>query len=430
VTNWWKKLFRRSNSNPSRPAKDLGGDIPPPNRGRAQEKASWLPADGPGNPFNVELLDLMVTQTIVATTTDRAIAARSVSWSGSLGEELDITHVADLPPIDCVIRLPVERSLPDGLLFTPSSMDEKWVIAWRQGRIIAARSWTGSVEVVADAKRDGDTLLIERVRVLESSPFRTLGTLPHTFEWLLRSHALGEKLPFPAHDEGAAILEEAPLTAFSAFGNVIFCAAKSWKPPPVRKPLRSDGRVVAAIREGDLKKLARAVDAGEDVDAPSTFEGYTALHLAVVRGETPAVERLIALGADVNRRCDRDMFALGLAIVHGAPPELFGALERAGADLQASNADGFGALHAAAEVGNAWAVRWLVERGHRLDGRTTRGHTPLQIGCGLGHLEAVKALVALGADVSEPSPDGVALDIALREGHANVVEWLRSRRAS
>jgi hypothetical protein len=318
--------------------------------------------------------------------------------------------------------------LPDGLLFAPTSMDEKWVIAWRNGIIIAARSWTGMVDAIADARIEGSTLVIERIRAVESSPLVMVGDIPDTFEWLLRSHALREKLPLPVNSAGAAMFEETPLMAFSMFGNVIFCAARSWNPPPASKPVRSDGRVIRALRAGALADIERAIADGEDVDAPSTHAGYTALHLAVVRGDAQMVTRLVALGADPNRRADKGMFALGMAIVHDAPPELFAALEHAGVDLFAANDDGFNPLHAACEVGNAWAVRWLVERGHAFEPRTKRGHTPLQIACALGHLAAAQAMVGLGADLEAPSTDGTALDIARREGKNEVVNWIESYR--
>lgn len=420
VADWWKKLFgkRSKGSDP--------GERPIAQNGAAPAaKARWLAPDDPGNPFGVPLLDLMVTQQLIATSSDRAVAERAMSWRTSTGAELNIARVLERPAVDCEIRLPIDRALPDGLLFAPSSMDEKWVIAWRQGRIVAARSWTGTVDAVADARVDGAMLVIERIRAVEDSVLVAYGALPQTFEWLLRCHALHEKLPFPAADAGASMFENAPVTAFSAFGNVIFCAARSWQPPPPSSPLRSDGRIIQATRAGSVADIERAVAAGEDIDAPGTSAGYTALHVAVVRGNASMVERLVALGSDPNRRTDNGMFAVGIAIVHKAPPEVFAVLERAGADLFAANDDGFNALHAACEVGNAWAVRWLVERGHALEPRTQRGHTPLQIACALGHLEAVQAMVELGADVNAPSPDGVALEIATREGKRDVAAWLK-----
>lgn len=225
------------------------------------------------------------------------------------------------------------------------------------------------------------------------------------------------------------MFEVVPLSAFSAFGNLIFCAVKEWNPPPPSRPLRSDGRLSKSVRVEpvDIAEVERAIAAGEDIDAPSTHAGYTALHFAVVRGRADVIERLVAAGADAKRRVDKGNFAIGLAIVHKAPPEVFAVLERAGAELFAPNDDGFTALHAACEIGNAWAVRWLVERKHGLEPRTKRGHTPFQIACALGHVEAAKTLVELGADVNASSPDGVALDIAKREGRTEIVAWLSNR---
>lgn len=435
MVDWWKKLWRKSPPSGGEPPRASDKPGPSSNEKRsngkpASEKAKWLAADDPGNPFGVELLDLMVTQTITSTTRDPENAARAISWGRSwgisAGQGLDIVPVLATTPVECRIELPVDRSFPPGLLFAPSSMEQKWVLAFDGARIIAARSWTGAVEAVGDVALEGGKLVVRRVWAVASSPLVALGELSQTFEWLLRSHALGEKLPFPVNDEGASTLEHAPLLGFSAFGDVIFCAARSHRLPPATKPLRSDGRVIFATRSSDLDALARAVEGGDDVDAPGTFHGYTALHVAIVRGETATVEKLLSLGAKVNQRCDGDMFALGLAIVHRAPPELFAVLERAGVELSASNADGFSALHAAAETDNAWAVGWLVERGQRLDVRTERGHTPLQIACALGHLLAAKELVARGANANDSSPEGGALAIASTEGKAEVVAWLRS----
>ncbi len=395
---WWKKLFGKKD-----PAKE--SEVPLPAKGtQPSEKARWLAADDRGNPFGVELLDLMITQKLLATTTDPAIADRAMSWGSSTGEELDAAPVLACPAVEVTIRLPVDRSLPDGLLFLPASMDEKWVIAWRRGQVIAARSWTAWVEAVADARIEGGELVIERIRALDSSPLVTHGALPETFEWLLRSHALRQRIAFPASEAGARMFENAPLTAFASFGKLIFCAAKVWQPKPAPKPLRTDGRIIVAARADDVPAIERAIADGEMLDAPGTYGGYTALHLAIVHGNTKLFERLVALGADPERRVDGGNFALGIAIVEKAPPELFAALERAGVDLMAANDDGFNALHAACEVDSAWAVRWLVERGHGLEPRTKRGHTPLQIACALGHLAAARALVELGADVDAPSP--------------------------
>ena len=65
---------------------------------------------------------------------------------------------AHRPPMDfepsqsfeCDLRYPADSDLPDGWLFTPTNMDQKWAIAFRNGRVPLIRSWTG--KVVASGK--------------------------------------------------------------------------------------------------------------------------------------------------------------------------------------------------------------------------------------------------------------------------------------
>src|SRR5262249_49105048 len=142
-----------------------------------QPRARWLAASDAGNPFGVPLLDLMMLQGYLATSQDPQAAARSVSWRGSTGVELAPVGVVHLPPIACELRYPCAPSLPDGILYAPPSMDEKWVLALRAGHVLAARSWTGTVEALADARRDGDTLVLERLRTVENTSLRMFGSV-------------------------------------------------------------------------------------------------------------------------------------------------------------------------------------------------------------------------------------------------------------
>ena len=405
--------------------KDVFGETTPESSS-AQKSATWLGADDPGNPFGFPLLDLMLTQNVMATSGEPEAAQRAGSWATSLGDELDLSALEELPPLECEIRLPVASPLPEGLMFAPSSMDEKWVIAWRGGRIIAARSWTGGVDAIADTRVDGGELVIEALRMVEASAFERYGAPHQVFEWFLRSHALGEKLPCPVGDDAAEYLEATPLAAFSDFGSLIFCAARAWAPPPAPRPLRSDGRIIRSAQRGDVDAVNVAIALGEKIDAPSTFQGYTALHIAIVNNDLPMFERLLELGADVNCRGDWGVHAAILAIVYGAPPEIFEALASKEADLSIRNDDGFGVFHAAAESGNAWAVTWLHVHGVELEARTKHGHTAFQIACALGHLEAAKALAAAGADINATSPQGTATEIAARGDKKEIVVWLES----
>jgi hypothetical protein len=415
MPKWWDELLRRTKKTAVVP------NAPP----KAQ-RAQWLATGDARNPFAAPILDLMELQEVIATSADPACAARSVSWSNSIGQELDAAHLLQLPSLACSLRYPAANSVPDGMLYVPPSMDFKWVFALREGRLLAARSWTGAVEAVADVRRDGDTFVVERLRIAEASSLRGCSRLVDVFDWLLRVHIWEQRLPLPVDDAYAELLASAPLSGFGPFGKALFCASKSWAPPPVARPLRSDGEVIRAACHADLVALRHAVANGADINAPAII-GYTALHVAIIKGDVVLFDELVRLGADPTAIADRGMHALGLAVVHRAPLALFERLAATGLDMTLANADGFNALHAAAECNAAAMVPWLVAHGLPLEARTVHGHTALHITYALGHAETAKALLIAGADIFATSPTGTPLELAIAEKRSALVSLLAAR---
>ena len=394
------------------------------------EPAKWIAADDSGNPFGVPLLNLMMLQSAISTTTDPACAARSVSWRGTTGKELSLSaeRLLSLPSFECALRYPAATSLPDGILYAPPSQDFKWVLALHEGRVLAARSWTGVVEAVADARRDGDVLVIERLRVAKDSCLRFSSNVVDVFDWLVRVHVWDQRLPLPVDDHAAELLEKTPMSGFAIFGKALFCAAKSWTPPPQPRPLRADGDVIVAARKGDVAALRYAVENGAKIDAPGTFQGYTAIHLAVVKGDTSLFDEFVKLGADPTVTADRGMHALMMAIVHKAPLQMLEHIAATRLDLTLPNADGFTALHAAAESDNGAMVPWLVAHALPLEARTKHGYTALHIACALGHAEAATALLTAGADIKASSPQGTPRDVAQTGNKSALVALLDAWR--
>lgn len=280
------------------------------NRPPSETTAPPVWREATANPFGVRVLDSTpTTRGLTVFSGDRACAERAISWAASTGSELDGTDLDEVSPIGCELRYPVASVFPDGLLFVPSGMEDKWVLAHRGRNLMAARSWTGIVDAVADSRQEDDVLVVGQLRVRPGSALRSFGDVVPVFDWLIRSHALGQALPLPVGDDALAQLERSPLDAFTAFGQRAFCAARTgtpWPPPP--HPLWSDGAVLLAVCKASVERVRLLHRSGEPIDAPTTFGGNTPLTAAVIRGDVAMVRALLELGANPRARSSRGKF--------------------------------------------------------------------------------------------------------------------------
>ncbi|HEX2875664.1 MAG TPA: ankyrin repeat domain-containing protein [Polyangiaceae bacterium] len=416
---WWQKLLGKS----SRPESSDGVGSSPPQR---DADVRWMSADEPGNPFGVPLLNLMSNLQLISTTQDPAMASRAVSWRA--GQQDRLSWDVDGETIDCSLEYQLEAPLPDGMLFLPQAMEDKWVIAFKSGRIAGARSWSGETQWVANARQDGDKLHISQLTFAPEAGLALWGDAAEALHWVIETHVLGCRVPFPASAEGAEALRTKPLAAMSVFGHRLFCAAVAYAVPPSGKPIRSDGDLVAALWASDVPRIRDLLQAGHNLTTPSRSNGYRAIHLAVASKKLEVVRLLLERGADPNQTADQLARPLPLALVARCAEPILQSLVEAGADLEAPDAKQFRPLHAACEVGNVAGIRFLVARGVEREPRTVDGYTPLHIACALGHLEAAKTLVELGADVHATSKTGSAIDIARSENKPDVVTWLERLR--
>ena len=83
-------------------------------------------------------------------------------------------------------------------------------------------------------------------------------------------------------------------------------------------------------------------------------------------------------------------------------------LTAAGADLNAADNKGMTALHYASRLGNLALVRFLLEKGARLEAKNRSGATPLHCACGssLPSMELLNCLIARGADLNAVDNQG------------------------
>jgi uncharacterized protein len=206
-------------------------------------------------------------------------------------------------------------------------------------------------------------------------------------------------------------------------------------------------------------------------------DGTTALHSAVYRGNQAEVEKLIASGADVNAENHFGATPIALAAV-AADTQLIAALLRAGANANSPNQEGQTVLMTVARTGNVdaaklllrhgadvhareawggqnalmWAaaqsqpemIRLLLSRGARVNERATvrdwqrrvtaegrpkdlnrGGFTPLLFAAREGCHACLRELLARGADIDLPDPDGAtALIITLLNRNWDTAKFL------
>lgn len=412
--SWWQDLARWFRGTPA--------PEPAPAPAMEMPAVPWISAED--NRFGVRLLDLSpVTLQMQSFSQNPEYASRAVSWGHTRGAELS-AEITVANTYSGSLRYPAAEHLPDGLLSEPYQMEDKWVTVWRGGQILMARSWTGEVAVVADTRREGDDIVVTEIRAAEPDPLAFFSDPLAGFDWMLRSLALGEVLPMPVSEDQIAMLEQTPLLAFSIFGRMALCAAVGWTAPAAAVPLRTDGELLYAVREDDIPRIRELVAAGAPLSARSRFQGYTPLHMAMIRGKAEVVEALVALGAEVDAAADRGLTPLGAGIINGAAEEILRLLVAHGAVLGGKNVDGFGYLHAVAECGRPELVGWLLGEGLSLEEVTGNGLRALHIAAGRGQAAVARVLVEAGAQVDAPSPYGTPMEIASREGQAEVAAVL------
>ncbi|MEV4574259.1 ankyrin repeat domain-containing protein [Nonomuraea jabiensis] len=135
------------------------------------------------------------------------------------------------------------------------------------------------------------------------------------------------------------------------------------------------------------------------------------LYRAALNGETEAVGKLLAGGADPNTPGEE-----GLPLCAAAAwdrVEVAGALLTAGADVNGREEGGWTALHWAASNGHAATAKALIEAGAEVDAANESGDTPLTLAARRGALGVVQVLLDAGADAEKYDGDGdTPLEIA------------------
>jgi len=176
--------------------------------------------------------------------------------------------------------------------------------------------------------------------------------------------------------------------------------------------------IAEAANLGDARMVKMLLDAGAEPEGANQ-DDQTALMLAIKTGETPVVETLIKAGAKVNQ-IERFHNQTPLMWAAAAPKnagEIVKLLLSKGADVKPR------ALY------SDWPSQITSEP--RAQYRPVGGLTAMLYAARDGCYECVDELIAAGADVNVPTPEGVtALMLALDNDHNDVAKLLLERGAN
>ncbi len=186
-----------------------------------------------------------------------------------------------------------------------------------------------------------------------------------------------------------------------------------------------------AAFEGNLASMKMLLDAGADPNL-ANYTGATALLWAA--NDLAKVRLLLARGAKPDTRTSEGTTPLiAAAMFRGCTPVLRALLD-AGADPNAANRDGSTPLVQAASIADIKAMRFLIDRGSRVnqelagENPQVMGLSPLTASAYFGTAEMVQFLLDRGAALNAPDGSGMTpLHFAVtREDQAMIAALIRA----
>ena len=160
----------------------------------------------------------------------------------------------------------------------------------------------------------------------------------------------------------------------------------------------AESAVADAAMRGEADRVRTLLRDGADVNA-AQGDGMTALHWTALNGDLETTNVLLVAGATVEALTRVGRYTpLHLASSRGHASVVSRLLD-AGSKPNATTETGVQPLHLAAQAGDAATVTALLGHGANVNARDeTHGRTPLVFAASQNRLEAVKILLAKGAD--------------------------------
>lgn len=189
-----------------------------------------------------------------------------------------------------------------------------------------------------------------------------------------------------------------------------------------------------AATNGLLAEIELLLKDGVDIDGIATYSKSTPLASAAGRGQAKAVELLVQRGAHINKPGAHDltplMHACSLGKSKGSKVALY--LIEVGADVDTvRQADGMTALKFAVRDCKPEVIQALLDAGADIDGPKDTDQTALMIAARYNNVEALRVLVANGANLNLPckipwAQNRTALGLAEMEKKKKAADYLKS----
>lgn len=191
----------------------------------------------------------------------------------------------------------------------------------------------------------------------------------------------------------------------------LFMAARAGRPQAVDALIAGGAQVTAVDRGGwtplhvavdsggaaSDEVLERLVEAGAQIERPTTATRSRPLHVALANGHSEAAVTLLRLGADASAPDGSGANPITLAIQ--ARLDVLEELVAAGADLDEPDGDGRTAIHHAVTTANLGMLQQVLAMGGGADTPDASGSTALMLAAETGQSDAVAVLLNAGADL-------------------------------
>ena len=182
---------------------------------------------------------------------------------------------------------------------------------------------------------------------------------------------------------------------------------------------------LAARNKHDNVVHALLSDSQCPVDAKG-YDGYTALHYSCRYGHVDIVRTLVKHKANVNAKTDSGHTPLTLAARNKHDNVVHALLSDTQCQVDAKGLKGYTALHSSCRYGHVDIVRTLVNHKGNVNATTDSGDTPLTLAAKYKHDNVVYALLSDSqCPVDAEGQDGyTALHYSCRDGHVDIVRTL------